>query len=129
MDGNTLISSLRPVEVRGFQLSFTVAGKRGDIRIKKEGRRCTHFYISRTPFTSEESYTAIMEEALSDFIETARVGGWSKKAYVEMYGWGEEKEEIDSAWRVYKSTRKKLEKLLGCDPTSFIEHFFSDKEK
>ena len=129
MDGNTLISSLRPVDLHGFQLSFTVAGKRGDIRIKKGRRRCTHFYVSRTPFTSEERYTAIMEEALSDFIETARVGGWSKKAYVEMYGWGEEKEGIDSAWRVYKSTRKKLEKLLGCDPTSFIEHFFSDKEK
>ena len=127
MDGNTLISSLRPVDLHGFQLSFT--GRRGQTQIKKDGRKCTHFYISRTPFVSEEIYTAIMEEALSDFIKTAEIGEWSKKTYVEMYGWGEEKEDIDSAWRVYKSTRKKLEKLLGCDPTSFIEHFFSDKAK
>ena len=116
-----LISSLRPVEAHGFQLSFS--NKHGYIQISKDGRKCTHFYVNRTPITSDEVYISVMEEVLKDFIKTAKVGSGSKKDYVEAYGSGETKEDIDFMWDSYKTANKKLRKLLGCDPLVFIQHF------
>lgn len=122
MSETILISSLRPVEAHGFQMSF--ANKHGYIQISKDGRKCTHFYVNRTPITSDEVYTSVMEEVLKDFIKTAKVGGGSKKDYVEAYGCGEIKEDIDSMWKSYRTANKKLRKLLGYDPSVFIQNFF-----
>lgn len=123
MSETILISSLRPVGAHGFQLSFT--NKHGYIQISKDGRKCTHFYVNRTPITSDEVYTSVMEEVLKDFIKTAKVGGWSKKDYVDTYGSGEIKEDVDLMWNSYRAANKKLRKLLGCAPSAFIQHFFS----
>ena len=81
------------------------------------GSRC------RLP-TSTATSISVMEEVLKDFIKTAKVGGWSKKDYVEAYGSGEIKEDVDFMWNSYRAANKKLRKLLGCDPLVFIQHFF-----
>ena len=123
MDDCFLLVSLRPVDVGdGFQAGF--GSHTGDILIKKDGRKCKHFFISRDTISNNRDYEKVMREAFSDFVKTARVGSGLRSDYVRDYCKGMAAEDIAEAWGEYRSATNKLEKLLGCNPSEFLQNIF-----
>ena len=123
MDDCLLLVSLRPVDVDGFQVQF--GAHTGDILIKKEGRTCKHFFISRDQVSNKRDYEKVMRDALMDFLKTARTGIGLRKDYVREYCKGMATDEIKDAWKDYRSAAKKLETLLGQCPSDYLKKYFT----
>lgn len=118
MDEILLLNDMPSVCINGFKVSF---GKhRGDILIEREGRRCKHYFVSKNKIENSVDYGTTIEEAILDFIKTARIGGGQRKDYIERYCSCESNKDIADAWRDYRSSYLKLKRLLGCDPSEFL---------
>ena len=123
MDECLLSISLTPVDVgNGFHVQF--GAHTGDILIKKDGRTCKHFFISRDTINNIRDYEVVMREAFHDFLKTAKVGCGTKSDYVRNYCKGMVAEDITDAWSEYRSATKKLTKLLDQNPRDFLTKFF-----
>lgn len=120
------LMSFKPMEIHGF--SVRAGSRTGDNLISRGGVLCRHYYWSAKELNSQDDFNAAMEEVLIDFLRTARVGCGTKRAYVEEYGWGSSKEEIDSAWYEYQNARAKLSKMSEKSPEELLMILFNIEE-